>query len=84
VSKRPLSTRTADFVQQHALMPLKALDHTCPHCEYDEAEGGLVNHCDVCCRKIVGELLAYREGLRSRLQQEKRARHAQSKKGKRK
>ena len=24
----------------------------CPHCEYDEAEGGLINHCDMCCRKI--------------------------------
>lgn len=24
----------------------------CPQCERDEAEGGLVNHCDKCCRKI--------------------------------
>lgn len=24
----------------------------CPHCEYDEADGGLFNHCDDCCRRI--------------------------------
>lgn len=28
----------------------------CMRCEYDEAEGGLVNHCDACCRKITTEL----------------------------
>jgi hypothetical protein len=32
------------------------MDTCCPHCEYDEAEGGLVNHCSTCARKIVGEL----------------------------
>lgn len=25
-------------------------------CNYDEAEGGLVNHCDACCRKITTDL----------------------------
>lgn len=32
----------------------------CPHCDHDEAEGGLVNHCDDCCRRIttvVGDFL---------------------------
>lgn len=24
----------------------------CCRCEYDEAEGGIMNHCDACCRKI--------------------------------
>jgi hypothetical protein len=24
----------------------------CSKCEYDEAEGGIVNHCDACCRKF--------------------------------
>lgn len=24
----------------------------CGHCDYDEAEGGLVDHCDACCRKV--------------------------------
>jgi len=26
----------------------------CPHCDYD-AEGGLVNHCDTCCRVITSK-----------------------------
>lgn len=29
------------------------LDEThCAHCDYDEAEGLLMNHCDACCRKL--------------------------------
>lgn len=24
----------------------------CSQCDYDEAEGGLVDHCDECCRKV--------------------------------
>ena len=28
----------------------------CPLCDCDEAEGGVVNHCDVCCRRITTEL----------------------------
>lgn len=34
----------------------KILSTCCPHCEYDEAEGGLINHCDKCCRRIVTKL----------------------------
>ena len=68
-----ISAPVAEFIDKHALRPLRALDNTCPHCEYDEAEGGLVSHCDSCCRKIVTELWAYREGLRARIQREKRA-----------
>ena len=29
---------------------------TCGHCEYDEAEGLLINHCDKCCRKIIRQI----------------------------
>lgn len=36
----------------------KALDTCCQQgCDYDEAEGGLINHCDKCCRKIVKKLV---------------------------
>lgn len=31
----------------------KALEG-CSGCEYDEAEGGLINHCNKCCREIAG------------------------------
>jgi hypothetical protein len=75
---RELDPKVADFIHRHALMPLRALDNTCPHCDYDEAEGALVNHCDACCRKIVRELWAYREGLRARIQAGKRAQKRKS------
>lgn len=28
----------------------------CPSCDYDEAEGDLLNHCDKCCRRITRDL----------------------------
>ena len=32
----------------------KLLEEThCSRCDFDEAEGGLVDHCDACCRQIV-------------------------------
>jgi hypothetical protein len=34
---------------------------SCPHCEFDEAEGDLIDHCDRCCRRIavaVGRMLS--------------------------
>ncbi len=35
----------------------KAADEImCGHCDYDEAEGVLVDHCDGCCRQIVTRL----------------------------
>lgn len=34
----------------------KSLMAGCNGCDYDEAEGGLVNHCDACCRKITARL----------------------------
>lgn len=71
--QRKISEPVADVISSYGLIPLKALDNTCPHCTFDEAEGDLLNHCDACCRKIVTELWAYREGLRSRIQREKRA-----------
>lgn len=34
----------------------KILQSQCAQCEYDEAEGGFIDHCDGCCRRIVTEL----------------------------
>ena len=31
-------------------------DTTCGHCDFDEAEGVIIDHCDVCCRKIVAQI----------------------------
>ncbi len=31
-------------------MFIERLEDGCSGCEFDEAEGGLVNHCDTCCR----------------------------------
>ena len=32
---------------------LKAeVEKSCGHCDYDEAEGGLLNHCPACCHRI--------------------------------
>lgn len=30
----------------------KSVDESCGKCDYDEAEGGLVNHCPECCHRI--------------------------------
>ena len=43
-------------IQSH-LEALRKLSETCcGHCDYDEAEGGLMDHCDKCCRKITTKL----------------------------
>jgi hypothetical protein len=34
------------------------LRSSCVLCDFDEAEGDVVNHCDVCCRRITTELWA--------------------------
>ena len=51
---------------------LKPLDTCCMRCEYDEAEGLLVNHCNACTRKIVTALWRVRENARHRARKEKR------------
>lgn len=38
----------------------------CRSCDYDEAEGGLVNHCDACCRRVTAaawEFVAAQDAL---------------------
>lgn len=46
-------------VYGHKLDQVKELSETsCPGCDFDEAEGGLVSHCDDCCRRIVKSLWA--------------------------
>lgn len=30
----------------------------CAYCDTDEAEGGVLNHCDGCCRRITTQLYA--------------------------
>lgn len=42
---------TMDF-NSFALDELNSALEGCPHCEHDE--GGLVNHCDACCRRVTG------------------------------
>lgn len=34
----------------------RVLWSSCGKCDHDEAEGGVVDHCDKCCRRIVTEL----------------------------
>jgi hypothetical protein len=34
------------------------LRSSCVLCDFDEAEGDVINHCDVCCRRITTELWA--------------------------
>ena len=45
---------------------LKPLDDTCMKCDYDEAEGYLINHCNDCCRRIVTKLWRLRERVMRR------------------
>lgn len=45
------------------IQTLTALDQCCGHCEYEEAEGQLIRHCDKCCRKIVAALGLLRRKL---------------------
>lgn len=35
---------------------LQPLEHCCGHCDYEEADGSLIRHCDACCRKIIAAL----------------------------
>lgn len=39
-----------------AVESLADLDKNCMHCEYEEADGELLRHCDACCRRIVAAL----------------------------
>jgi hypothetical protein len=32
------------------------MDTSCGHCDYDEAEGGLISHCHDCARKVLATL----------------------------
>ena len=38
----------------------------CSACDYDEAKGGLINHCDACCRKVTAEAYQVVQELKSR------------------
>lgn len=33
---------------------MEILGTSCRKCDFDEAEGVLIDHCDECCRRIVG------------------------------
>lgn len=46
---------------------LSELDRQCGHCEYDEAKGGLLRHCDGCCRRIVANLGKLRRQMAAHL-----------------
>ncbi len=37
---------------ERAKSELVAVLHGCSCCEYDEADGVLMNHCDKCCREV--------------------------------
>jgi hypothetical protein len=49
MSDRP---RIAMDFNETAVDELLTVLEGCPHCDYDEAEGGLMNHCDACCRRV--------------------------------
>ena len=34
------------------LAELESAMNGCPHCTYDEAEGGIINHCTACCHLV--------------------------------
>ena len=51
-----MQTDIATLRERAILGALEELDRRCMQCDYDEAEGGLISHCDKCCRKIVAEL----------------------------
>lgn len=48
--------KPADFNKALVKIIRREFESGCPHCEYDEAEGGLFNHCDQCCRRITTKL----------------------------
>jgi len=48
------ASRTA--MKKVALARAVLQDTCCNTCEYDEAEGVLLNHCGKCCREIVTKL----------------------------
>ena len=50
VRQRDASWKTFDALA-------KALGQHCSRCDFDEAEGDLVSHCDACCRKIVTDCI---------------------------
>ena len=48
-----LSSRERAILVLHAkLTKIEAALQGCGSCDWDEAEGGLVNHCAACCRKV--------------------------------
>ena len=48
-----LSSRERAILVLHAkLAKIEAALQGCGQCEWDEAEGGLFNHCNACCRKV--------------------------------
>lgn len=64
------ATRARDLETMRAritVQVLAELDHCCGHCQYEEAEGTLVRHCDKCCRKIVAALGLVRRKLSQKL-----------------
>ena len=66
--RKRLTAKQRDVLRDRAfLQALIALDTCCMRCDYDEAEGALVNHCDACCRKIVRALWLIRENARRRI-----------------
>lgn len=62
-----LERQTMRWKDYNIVRALDALDTSCMRCGYDEAEGGLVNHCNACCRKIVAALWLVRTNARRRL-----------------
>jgi hypothetical protein len=47
--------------ERAVLQATVAVELCCSKCDYDEAEGALINHCDACCRVIVQKLWKRRE-----------------------
>lgn len=51
-SASPATSHEDAFAKDVKSILLKA----CPQCDYDEAEGILIDHCKTCCHRIVGQL----------------------------
>lgn len=54
----------AALARLQGLIEFKAeVTKACRGCDYDEAEGGLVNHCPNCCKRIATAAWAFVHGL---------------------
>ncbi len=49
--------RNEVFSEKGTYIRLEKVIQGCPHCDYDEAEGGLFDHCDECRGDVTREVV---------------------------